>query len=57
MKIIVFKNNNEYKAVLSDGHRPILTNYFDVVKEVYDFAGWACDLYSTTIDVLFIKEQ
>lgn len=27
MKIIVF-NNNEYKAVLSDGHRPILTNFF-----------------------------
>lgn len=32
MKIIVFKNNNKYKAVLSDGHRPILTNYYDDVK-------------------------
>lgn len=54
MKIIVFKKNSEYKAVLSDGHRPILTNYYDDVKDVYDFAEWACDTYSSTIDVLFI---
>lgn len=54
MKIIVLINNNEYKAVLSDGNRSILTNYYDDVKDVYDFAEWACDTYSTTIDVLFI---
>ena len=31
MKIIVFYNN-EYKAVLSDSHKPILTNYYDDIK-------------------------
>ena len=53
MKIIVFKNN-EYKAVLSDGHRPVLTNYYDDINDVYDFVEWACNTYSTTIDILFI---
>ena len=52
MRVIVFKTN-EYKAVLSDGHKPIITNYYNDIKDVYDFAAWACETYSTTIDVVF----
>lgn len=53
MKVIVFKNNNEFKAVLSDGNRPKLTNFYSKISDVYDFATWASDTYSTVVDVEF----
>lgn len=53
MKVIVFKNNNEFKAVLSDGHRPKLTNFYSKISDVYDFVNWASDIYDTVVDVEF----
>ena len=57
MKVIVFKNENEYgeeyKAVLSDGHRPKLTNFYSKISDVYDFANWASERYDTVVDVEF----
>lgn len=53
MKIIVF-TNKEYEAILTDGHKSILINYSDNVKDIYNFAAWACETYSATIDILFM---
>lgn len=53
MKIIVFKNDDEFEAVLSDGNRPKLTNWYNKISDVYDFANWASDRYNTVVDVEF----
>ncbi len=53
MKVIVFKNGTEFKAVLSDGHRPKLTNFYSKISDVYDFANWASETYDTVVDVEF----
>ena len=53
MKVIVFKNNGEFKAVLSDGNRPKLTNWYNKISDVYDFANWASERYDAMVDVEF----
>ena len=55
MKIICFKEGKENKAVLSDGHRPILTNWYESISDVYDFADWASNKYNTEVSVEFRK--
>ena len=55
MKIKVFKEGKEYKSVLTDGHSPKLTNWYDCISDVYDFADWASDKYKTVVDVEFVK--
>ena len=37
MKVKVFKEGKEYKSVLTDGHSPKLTNWYDCISDVYDF--------------------
>lgn len=53
MKVIVFKNNTEFKVVLSDGNKPKLVNWYERVSEIYDFANWASETYNTVVDVEF----
>lgn len=55
MKIIVEYKKNEIKAVLSDGHRPILTNWYEKkdLSEVYGFAKWASERYDASIGIEF----
>lgn len=55
MKIKVFKNGKEYKAVLTDGHRPKLINWYENISDVYDFADWASERYDTIVGVEFVK--
>ena len=57
MKIICFKEGKENKAVLSDGHRPILTNWYESISDVYDFADWASNKYNTGVSVEFRKQE
>ena len=55
MKIKVFKEGKENRAVLTDGRKPILTNWYDNISEVYDFADWATSTYNTPVSVEFSK--
>lgn len=55
MKIKVFENEKEYRAVLTDGHRPKLVNWYANVSDVYDFAKWASERYDAKVDVEFVK--
>ena len=55
MKIKVFKNGKEYKAVWTDGHRPKLINWYENISDVYDFADWASERYDTIVGVEFVK--
>ena len=54
MKVIVFKNNNEFKAVLSDGNRSKLTNFYSKISDVYDFSDKCSENYNTLVNVEFI---
>lgn len=55
MKVIVEYKENEIKAVLSDGHRQKLTNWYERkdLSEVYDFAKWASERYNTAVEIEF----
>ena len=55
MKVIVEYKENEIKAVLSDGHRPKLTNWYERkdLSEVYDFAKWASERYNAAVEIEF----
>ena len=55
MKIKVFKEGKEHKAVLTDGNRAILTNWYDCILDIYDFADWATNIYNTVVNVEFVK--
>lgn len=55
MKVIVEYKENEIKAVLSDGHRPKLTNWYEKkdLSKVYDFAKWASERYNAAVEIEF----
>ena len=55
MKIICFKEGKENRAVLLDGNRTILTNWYESISDVYDFADWASNKYNTGVSVEFRK--
>ena len=55
MKIICFKEGKENKAVLSDGNRPIITNWYESISDVYDFADCASKKYNTEVSIEFRK--
>ena len=55
MKIKVFKDGKENKAVLTDGYKPIITNWYENISDVYDFAEWATEHYGTFVDVEFVR--
>ena len=55
MKIKVFKNGKEYKAVLTDGHRPKLTNWYDRISDIYDFADCMSERYGALVGVEFVR--
>ena len=55
MKIIGFKEGKENRAVLLDGNRTILTNWYESISEVYDFADWVSKKYNTEVSVEFRK--
>lgn len=55
MRIIVTKIENEYKAVLSNGHRPILTNWYNNMADVYDFGAWCANYYDEFVGIEYIR--
>ena len=57
MKIICFKEGKENRAVLLDGNRTILTNWYESISEVYDFADLASKKYNTEVSVGFRKQE
>ena len=55
MKVVVFKEGKEHKAVLTDANKNILINFYESISDVYDFAEWATNKYKTLVKVEFLK--
>lgn len=55
MKIKVFKEGKEHKAVLMDGEIVELVNWFESISDVYDFADKCSEKYDTSINVEFVR--
>ena len=51
MKIKVFKDGKEHKAVLMNGEDVKLINWIDGISDVYDFSDKCSEKYNTLVNV------